>query len=361
MNIAQNIKDQGNAKDVAKAVIGGISSLEGRLSQVEQKSARVGHFGPTPHQSWGSQVLESDQVKAMSKLHGSQPATVRVEVKDIFSAPGSGGDLARPSRDSAVELLPRQAPRVRDLLTLLDTASGSVEYVEQTGRDNQAAVAAEGTLKPQTTIDFALRTLNVATIAHWTKASVQVLDDAPQLASIIDQELRYGLQMAEEAQLLFGSGVAPNLTGMVTSASPYSEAFEAATMLDMVGLGILQVSKEHYQPNGIVMHPSDWMRLRLMKNGDGDYILGRPQANTDARLFGLPVVATTAMPENKFLIGDFRHAATLYDRQTPTVALSTEDGDNFTRNMVTIRAEQRVALAIRNPKALSYGDFGNSE
>jgi HK97 family phage major capsid protein len=65
------------------------------------------------------------------------------------------------------------------------------------------------------------------------------------------------------------------------------------------------------------------------------------------------------MPVDKFPIGDFRRAATLYDRQEATVALSTEDGDNFVRDLVTIRAESRLGLAVKNGAALSFGDFGN--
>jgi HK97 family phage major capsid protein len=256
----------------------------------------------------------------------------------------------------------REAGRgIRDLLTVINTSSGSVDYVNQTTRDNQAAPQTEGALKAESDYAFELKNLPIRTIAHWTKASVQILDDAPQLASVIDNELRYGLALAEDSQLLNGDGISPNLDGLITDATAYSAAFAPAseTMIDKIGLAILQVALAEYMPNGVAVHPSDWMRMRLLKDADGKYLLGDPQSNVAPNLFGLPVVPTTAITIDKFLVGDFGRAATLYDRQAPTVQLSTEDGDNFVRNLVTLRCESRLGLAIKNPTALSYGDFGN--
>ena len=89
--------------------------------------------------------------------------------------------------------------------------------------------------------------------------------------------------------------------------------------------------------------------MRLLKDADGKYILGDPGANVPAVLFGLPVVATQAMTVDKFLVG----------RWSPWVEVSTEHADFFTRNLVAILAEERIALAVRNAGALTFVDFGN--
>jgi HK97 family phage major capsid protein len=101
------------------------------------------------------------------------------------------------------------------------------------------------------------------------------------------------------------------------------------------------------------------MRLRLLKDAQGKYLLGDPGAQVESRLFGLPVVATHAMTVDKFLVGNFRRAATLYDRWTRRVEVSTEHADFFTRNLVAVLAEERIALATKNASALTYVDFGN--
>jgi len=329
--------------------------------EMEQRLARRGGSGSQDNESWGKQVADSEQVKSLAGIATSQPGRVKIEVKDITTGSTSGGALDAGGRDNNINGMPTRTPRIRNLLTVLNTQNGTVEYVEQTTRDNQAAPQVEGAVKAESDYAWELQNLPIRTIAHWTKASVQVLADAPQLQSIIDTELRYGLALAEDEQLLNGSGTGANLNGLITNATAYADPISIAspTMIDTVGTGMLQVALADFLPNGVIMHPSDWMRIRLLKNADGEYLLGDPQSNPNPLLFGLPVVATTAMPVDKFLIGDFRAAATLYDREGANVALSTEDGDNFVRNMVTIRCEERLGLAIKQATALSYGDFGN--
>ncbi|SFO94174.1 phage major capsid protein [Qipengyuania nanhaisediminis] len=349
------------ANEVKASIDNRFRETNSRLNEMEQKYARSGPSGDYLAKSWGEQIAESDQVKALSEVKESQPGRVRLEVKDITSAAASGGAFADPMRENTPNLIARRTPRIRDLLTVVNTSNGSVDWVNQTTRTNNAATQAEGALKAESDYAFELLNLPMRTIAHWTKASVQILDDSPQLASVIDNELRFGLALAEDAQLLNGDGVSPNLDGLITNATAYSAEFAPASenMIDKIALAALQVSLADYEPNGVAVHPSDWMRMRLLKDGDGKYILGDPQASVAPNLFGLPVVPTTAISVDKFLVGDFARAATLYDRQAPTVQLSTEDGDNFVRNLVTIRCESRLGIAIRNPTALSFGDFGN--
>ena len=344
--------------DDVKAAITAARTSEARLNELEQKSARGGYSEPYGGKSWDDQVTQSDDLNRLIAIKSTAPGRVRIEVKDITSLTSPVGGAAR---DPNWNMLAGRQPRLRDLLTVRKTQSGSVDHVKQTLRDNNAAAQVEGELKAESNFTWNIENLPIRTLAHWVKASVQVLDDTPQLSSIIDGELRYGLAIAEEDEILTGSGVSPHLDGLITNATAFAPAFTptSETMIDKIGLGLLQVANAFYVPNGIVINPGDWMRMRLLKNGDGEYLLGNPQSDAEQRLFGVPVVTSAAIPVDKFLVGDFGRAATLYDRQEARVDISTEDGDNFVRNLVTIRCESRLALAINNPTALSYGDFGN--
>ncbi|MXO57175.1 phage major capsid protein [Pontixanthobacter gangjinensis] len=351
------------AAETKAALLAPSTELKFRMDEMEQKFSAIPSGGfSSQSQSWGAQVTDSDELKTLSSVIGSQPGRVRIEMKDITSASGSAGGFATPMLDGNVNALPGRMPRMRDVLNVVNTVSGSVEYLDQVTRTNGAAPQVEGAMKGESNYEWELRNLPIQTIAHWTRQTVQILSDAPQLQSVIDTEMRYGLAIEEENQILSGSGISPNLNGLITNATPFAADFTPAseTMIDKVGLGVLQVALAEFMPNGIAVHPSDWMRMRLLKDADGKYLLGDPGADVRPVLFGLPVIGTTAIPKDKFLIGDFMRAATLYDRQAPTVALSTEDRDNFTTNRVTIRVESRLALAIKQPLATSYGDFGNT-
>ena len=192
------------------------------------------------------------------------------------------------------------------------------------------------------------------------RASVQILADAPALRSIIDQRLRYGLAFKEEQQLLNGSGSGQNIEGLVTAATAYAApgSLTAATPVDVVRLMILQVALAEYPANGIVMNPIDMAAIEMAKDTAGGYLIGDPQGTIQKRLWGLPVIETQAMGVDKALVGAFDLAAQIFDRQDATVEVSTEDQDNFVKNKVTIRAEERLALAIYREAALVYGDLG---
>ena len=208
-------------------------------------------------------------------------------------------------------------------------------------------------------MSFTMETAGARVIAHWIPASRQILDDAPQLRDMIDTDLRYGLELKEDEQILTGSGTGENLYGLIPQATDYTAPFvvDGETIIDKVGLAILQAALTEFPPDGIVLHPTDWMKIRLTKDADGRYIFGNPAESSTAALWGLPVVETTSMPVNRFLVGSFQAAATIYDRWLPRVEISTEHADYFIRNLVAILAEERLAFAVKNPNAVIYGSF----
>ncbi|RIY00871.1 phage major capsid protein [Aureimonas flava] len=334
---------------------------EARLDELEQKMARgAGGGTPVREETWGEQFVKGVDIEGFRNNADRRKQSEGLLMKTtITSGATLGGALIRPHRDEAV-LLPRRPLRVRDLIPSIQIGTGAVEYPKQTARSSAPAMVAEGQLKPESAISFEMKTTSAKVIAHWVPASRQILDNAAQLAGIIDNDLRYGLALKEDEQLLMGSGTGENLLGMIPQATAYAAPFtiSGSTIIDQVGLAVLQASLTDFPPDGIIMHPSDWMRIRLQKDAGGNFIFGNPGIRDSAVLWGLPVVETTSMPIDKFLVGSFQSAATVYDRWLPRVEISTEHSDFFTRNLVAILAEERLAFAVKNPNALIYGDFG---
>ena len=349
-------------KGLADQAITGMNEAKARLDEMEQKLARRREGGDAPRTA-GERFVEDEGFKAFASEIRPK-GRVLVQVKDISSlttdAAGSAGALIPSDRRGLQVELPQRRLTVRSLLLPGQTASNSIEYEQEKLFTNNAAPVAEGTLKPQSELQFEDKTASVRTIAHWMRTSVQILADAPGLRSIIDQRLRYGLGLAEENQLLNGSGTGQNLLGLVTAATAYAApgGLTATSQVDTLRLMILQAALAEFPPNGMVMNPINWAAIEMQKDGDGRYLIGNPQGTLSPTLWGLPVVATQAMGVDKALVGAFNLAAQIFDRQDATVDVSTEDGDNFRLNKVTIRAEERLALAIYRPQAIVYGDLG---
>jgi HK97 family phage major capsid protein len=349
------------AKELADQAITGMNEAKARLDELEQKMARRGEQQAGAG-SPGEVFINDEGFKAFASQTRPRGRHI-VEVKDISSlstdAAGSVGALVQPQRVAGTEL-PQRRMTVRALLAQGNTNSNSIEYDKEKVFTNSAAPVAEGASKPQSELQFEDATAPVRTIAHWMRASVQILADAPGLRSIIDQRLRYGLAYAEEVQLLTGSGSGQNLSGLVTNATAYAApgSLTASTPVDVIRLMILQVALAEYPANGIVMNPIDMAAIEMSKDTAGGYLIGDPQGTIQKRLWGLPVVETQAIGVDKSLVGAFNLAAQIFDRQDATVEVSTEDQDNFIKNKVTIRAEERLALAIYRPAAIVYGDLG---
>ncbi|KQZ93475.1 capsid protein [Rhizobium sp. Root564] len=338
-----------------------LAEVKARLDEIDQKGAYRGGGGVEDTETPGQQFVEHTELKDFSNYR-SRPGRLSMEVKStITTGPTSAGALKPQYRDQTVAL-PQRRMTVRDLLPTVKVTAAEVQYAKQKTRTNSAAMVPETTLKPESEYAWELKTLAFAVIAHWIPASRQVLDDLPQLRGLIDSELLYGLKLKEEEQLLNGSGTGENLTGLVTVATPASgnvSGVTASTQIDQIALAILQNALALYPADGMIVNPADWLRMRLAKDANGNYIMGSPSNDINKTLFGLPVVDTAAMTVDKFLVGNFQVAATLYDRWEARIEVSTEHADFFVRNMVAILCEERLGLAVKNPLALTYGDFGN--
>jgi HK97 family phage major capsid protein len=222
-----------------------------------------------------------------------------------------------------------------------------------------AAPVGETLAKPQSDLSFELITTTVKTIAHWFRASKQVLADVPLLQSYIDGRAIYGLKYVEENQILAGNGTGQNLLGLIPQATPFNEALRKSgdTKIDLLRRAILQVRIAEYRASAIVLNPVDWADMELAKDSTGSYIWVNVQEGGQPRMWRLPVVDTNAMPQGEFMVGAFDMAAQVFDREDANVEVSTEDADNFTKNMVTIRAEERLALAVYRPQSFVHGPF----
>jgi HK97 family phage major capsid protein len=340
--------------------------LVGRIVEIEQSLAqRKQENEPQAPKSIGQKFVEDEQFK---KFNSATRGSVRVQVEraDITSGIGTQGATTSPAsslvgsmRVPGIVTPPERKLTVRDLIAPGQTSQGMVEYVQETGFTNNARVVTEGHTKPQSELTFLLKSANVRTIASIFKASRQILDDAPALASYINARASYGLRFAEEAEILTGDGTGIHLHGLVPQAAAFNAQLvvEAKQRMDTLRLAILQVFLAEFPASGIILNPIDWAGIQLTKDSQERYIIGNPQDGNAARLWGLPVVETQAMDASEFLVGAFNLAAQIFDRMDIEILLSTEDGDNFKTNMVTLRAEERLALAVYRPEAMVSGDF----
>lgn len=353
-----------DAKEAADVAMTKLNELRAQVEELEQKATRKAGADEADHRSLGQQFVESKGFKDLAESPSQRgkadmqlKATITLATTDTL---GAAGDTVQVTRVAGIVAPPERRMTVRDLITPGRMDGNALEYVKETGFVNNAGMVAEAAAKPQSDLKFDLVSTTAKVVAHYVKASRQILSDSSMLASYIDGRLRYGLAFKEEQQLLNGDGTGQNLLGIIPQATAYAApgGLTSAQAMDQMRLAMLQAELAEYPATGHVMNPIDWTRIELLKDTTGRYIIGNPQGTTAPRLWNLPVVATQAIAQDKFLTGAFKLGAQLFDRWLARVEVATENEDDFIKNLVTVLAEERLALAVYRPEAFIYGDLG---
>jgi HK97 family phage major capsid protein len=338
--------------------------------------------GPVAH-SLGELVIDSPvfkEAKAADMIAlRMKEGRIRVPLTELFAGrkaittvgigTGTTG-VQMPFRLPNITELPRVELRIRDLMTVQRMTSGnSFDYVKQLERTNLASPVSETVRKPESTYTWTSASGTVKTIAHFTKASRQAIDDIPWLRNAIDTELMYGLLVREESEILNGDGLGQHLDGIIHQATAYNTALNVAndTKLDKLRHAKLQArlaGLATFAPDGIVLNPRDMHDIELIKSDEGTtanrglYVLGDPRGGASIKtVWGLPVVESDAVSYGQFVVGAFATGATLIDRMAAMVAISYENEADFVENLVTILCEERLGLAVRRPDSFIVGTF----
>jgi len=343
-----------------------IAEANDRLVALEQRGEAEPQPGP---ESIGAQFTKS---QAYADYAAGRSNVARMELKSaiINTFPASSVQpLVQGDRQMGIYTTPNRRLTLRDLLPVSPTTSNLVEFTRENTFTNNAGpqrdtasplAAIENVTKPESADTFTLATVPVVTLAHWIPLSKQVVADSPMLMSYINGRLVYGLKLKEETQILLGLGTGGEITGLQTGATAYvPESPQLTNEIDIIRDALTQAQVAEYSPNFIVLNPIDWDSIQRRKVGTSDdrYVYGDPNMSWSATpLWGLTPIVTNSQTAGKFLLGD-TNGAMIFDRQQASVEMSTSNGTDFVKNMITVLAEERLALAIFRTEAFITGSL----
>lgn len=359
-----------NRPDFAKSSASGEYKSVGQLV-TEHEQVRK-NFGEGKAVNWGGRL----QIPIMNMNGGAAGSffperfgismALAPEIKTTITSSTVGSStpgILVPQRVPGIVKPPLPAIRVRELIPRFPTTSNAIEFVKEDTFTNLASPQTEASDKEESALTFTIDYETVKTIAHWIPATRQILDDFAQLGAYIDQRLLDGLADEEDDQILRGDGNGQNLSGLATEATAYSDATydqTGDTALDKLVRMQTQLAASNYRATGYIMHPTNWWNVSTIKadygggTGTGPYVLGGPGGMAGAYVWGLPVATTTRMTSGQVFCGDFARYTALWDRMQARVDVSSEHSDYFIKNMVAVRAEERLALTTYAGGAVIY-------
>lgn len=289
--------------------------------------------------------LESGAVNFSMNVKGMSPGASKT-VSTL--ATGSQGTLIIEQRVPGIFHTPDELTDVRQILPSIPVNSHAVEVAKETTALADAGVqeddAAAPVAKQEGTHVTTVEIFNTQTIAQILPVSRQALDDLPQLEAFVNQRLIRSLINKENDELLNGSGT---LTGLNNVVGINTEAPLSGTKIDIVLDAIAQCREDNAIPQWIILSPADWALILKEKDGELRHLLsGVTMQNGQAvvPLWGLRVLLNSKMAASTAMVLDV-NAVSILDRQQSSIRVSEENSDNFEKNIVSIRAEERLGLA----------------
>lgn len=330
-----------------------IDDLKAIVYELEQKAAGhpfpYGGLDSTP--DLAATLVKDPLVTALatkSRRDGGQIAVKSAQLLERKST--TTGDPAAMFSISQPEGIFSGLERRRflyDVLPRVAVGTGSVATVREVAFANNAATVAEADLKPESDLTYELIDLRLPTIAHWLKASVQALADVGQLRGLLDSRLRYGLRVKQDAEILAALTTVGNFTAFTPTSG--DDAF------DSVSRALAMLEAADAMPDLVVLNPGTWRAIQRLRSTDSQFLMTPAPGQAIAeQLWGVTVLPSNGMAADELLVLDTQAFGSYYIREEAVVDVGFT-GDDFLRNLSTLRGELRGALQVVRPAAVAYG------
>lgn len=345
-------KEVGDLEGVEKAVKTSLKpETKGGRESGDDRAGGGTPVNGVEQKTLGEHFIESKAYKERQGSVGPQ-ATIDVELKTLMTT--SAGFAPESTRTGRIVDFATRPIQVADVIPQTTTSQASVKYMEETTFTNAAAERAEGIAYPEAALEYTERVSIVRKIPVFLPVTDEQLEDEPQVRGLIDNRLMFMVRQRLDLQVLVGDGIAPNLTGVLSTAGIQTQAKGTDPTPDAVYKAMTKVMVTgQAMPNVVILHPFDWQDIRLLRTADGIYIWGNPSDAGPERIWGLRVLQAQAITENTGLVGDFANFSELSVRRGVDVQVSNSHGTFFVEGKLAIRADMRVAFIVYRPAAFA--------
>ena len=277
------------------------------------------------------------------------------------------GEVVPADRVPGFKFDPNRPQNMRQIIPNGSTGSDVVRFVKESGYSNGAAAAAEGATLGQTDFDMTATSVNVEKIGTYLRISEEMLADTAQLTSYISNRVPAKLLEVEDDQILGGNGSSPNLNGLynsdtnfdTSSSGAFYQAVASPNEFDVLVAAINQLALSNYKPNYILLNPTDFHKILLLKDSQSRYLKDQVYQGLQPAFMGVPVIINNEVNAGTFFVGDF-NSCQLWIRENLSVSFHREDGTNIRDGFVTVRCQERVALATYLPLGIIDGTFSTA-
>ena len=349
------------------------SNIVDRLDaiEVENKKPTSQPVYKTKGEVFADALNKSESLKAMkdgSRGNASLEIKADVLISSDFSGANSARDATGVMRVDGIKRDPSNITNMMGIIPVGNTDSNVIRFVKESAYTDNAANTAEGSAPTDSEFQLTAEDAVVQKTTAVMVISQEMLDDTPGLSSYLSQRLPGKINTVIDDQLIGGSGSSPNLLGLlnggtVFAAGGFANAIESAQELDVLYVAMNQLAIANFAATGIVLNPTDFHKIALLKDTTNEYLRGNSLISADGffRINGVPVYMNNKLAAGNFIVGDFAQGSQVWQREGLRVDFGYEDGDNFSKYLVSVRGIARIAHSVYLPNAYSRGSFSTAK
>ena len=347
-----------------------IKSLQKEVQALQQTKAQS-VITTDNKMDYGSRFVSSNEFKAFKSALRDRNASIRLELSAAPETTQASNSATRTSLaqpyEAGIVTDPRQVLAIESLFGKINIDVNAYQYIKYgfttTDTATGPAVVSEGSAKPESNYGGTIETGTIKTLAHWTKMTEQMIADNGNIVTFINDDMQYQLNKVIDAQIVNGTG-SGQLKGLSASGN-YTDYITGAgidtgdTVIDLILKVKTKMEAANIRNISLLLNPVDWCKVLCSKNVNKDYLIPGIVDIPQQRIWGVPVILSGSVTSGKFHMGNFYEGGKIFERQGVTVEMA-RSGDDFEKNLMTLRVERRMDFAVVQPKALAYGDFSVS-
>lgn len=335
-----------------------VNGLTEKLEELALEVKSLEQKGTSNGSQWvefESFVKEKGEELAKMKTQGSVGSFTLKAVEPVIStnvSTDAGGNVGAMTQSLGI-VKPTADNQffIESVLSGQRAGADALTWIDEVAKEGDAGMTAEGGTKSQSDVEYVEKTVVLENVTHFIKVSTKMLRQPSFIVDAIKNRLLRRLQLKKQSQLISGNGTAPQIKGIKDWATAFSAGTFAGTVIDaniadLIRVIVAQISTavETSTPNIALVSHATLAKLDLKKGDDGHYALP-PFSTLDGRtISGVRVVSSNEITDAELLVMDSRVVNYFYG-DTVNVSMNL-DGNDFTKNMRTILAEQTIALFV---------------
>ncbi len=311
------------------------------------------------------------QAEALKGMTKASVAAMKLEIKSFLETANAsittGSLLPQPQFEVGVSKAPDRMPYLLDIISTGFANSLTIYWTQRKTRTDNSGFVTEGTQTTlaagtvtESVLGYETKNATMQNLLAFIKVSNNSIDDIDWLLSEVQTELLTLMALKLDAALLTGTVAVNGFDGVLVKATAFAAGGDTlaagvtANKFDALMFALNQVAVANFNPNYVVLHPSDLRDLKLTRDDRGAYMLPPTMAvGNNVSIDGVRVISNSGMTKGSYLVGDFSKAK-FWMRKGMELKIWEQNEDDAEKMLKTITLYMRGTMVVKDSDVAAF-------